>query len=710
MRTHNSANFSIISRAFAFFIGAALLSGFFIPLSASAAVTVTPASGGTAISADTTSAVGGSNTSTTLGSIIIDENSNGDFNFTPSEPRTFILNAPTGFTFDTSSSPNVTFNGGEDISSVSVTSFTATALTITITPAGGNVTNDSDDITIGSVIPLKVKPTTSVAGTTGNITNSGTLVIIGVTQGTTNFGTLTEVAGAVSASQSTLTAVPTPITADGGSSAITITAKDQFGNPISGIAAANVVLSVNPVSGSTLTQPTSATNASGVTTGLLHSTSAGSKTISVTINGTLITQTAVVTVNAGAPATGAIVATPNATVEANLAGTTVTLTITVTDGHGNLVTDNTTVSLVSDLGTVGGSGNTVNGIVTRTLSYNNKGVAHLTFSGLTATGNTTITFADTTKPIITVIPPDPATVEYRGVYTDNSATATDNIDGDRTASIITVNPVDPNVINVVPNTTTKVVGVYTVTYNVSDTSGNTADEKTRTVNVLDTTAPVISAPITSNATVAGTRKVNDTITFTLTPDIAEPVATIAGAYNGQTLTWTTADIGATYTATYTATEGDADHAFALQISGVIMTDEAGNASTATSGSDVVKTIDANTPAAPSAPTASVGPYINAAEELAGFATVATYSTTLPNGAKADDTLELWLDGAPFTTPKTIVLSASDITAGSYSFSVSSGELGLDGAKSLTARLTDVAGNVGLWSAPLVGLKKQTGCY
>ena len=38
----------------------------------------------------------------------------------------------------------------------------------------------------------------------------------------------------------------------------------------------------------------------------------------------------------------------------------------------------------------------------------------------------------------------------------------------------------------------KSVGQYTVTYNVSDDAGNAASEVTRTVNVTDTTAPVIT--------------------------------------------------------------------------------------------------------------------------------------------------------------------------------------------------------------------------
>ena len=73
------------------------------------------------------------------------------------------------------------------------------------------------------------------------------------------------------------------------------------------------------------------------------------------------------------------------------------------------------------------------------------------------------------------------TIEVGSTYTDAGATASDNYDGDITSSIVTVNPVD-----------TDVVGQYTVTYNVSDANNNAAVEVTRTVNVVDTTIPVIT--------------------------------------------------------------------------------------------------------------------------------------------------------------------------------------------------------------------------
>ena len=105
-------------------------------------------------------------------------------------------------------------------------------------------------------------------------------------------------------------------------------------------------------------------------------------------------------------------------------------------------------------------------------------------SGNAATEVTrTVNVVDTTVPVITLIGEGIVTIEVGTAYADGGATATDNYDDDTALSsnIITVNNVD-----------TAVVGSYTVTYNVSDASGNAATEVTRTVNVVDTTVPVIT--------------------------------------------------------------------------------------------------------------------------------------------------------------------------------------------------------------------------
>ena len=88
---------------------------------------------------------------------------------------------------------------------------------------------------------------------------------------------------------------------------------------------------------------------------------------------------------------------------------------------------------------------------------------------------------DYTLPVITLLGSSPITIEVFSVYIDSWASALDNVDGDITTGIITVNPVN-----------TGIVAPYIVTYNVSDTAGNPAIQVTRTVNVVDTTSPVIS--------------------------------------------------------------------------------------------------------------------------------------------------------------------------------------------------------------------------
>jgi hypothetical protein len=82
--------------------------------------------------------------------------------------------------------------------------------------------------------------------------------------------------------------------------------------------------------------------------------------------------------------------------------------------------------------------------------------------GLGDTGAPTLTLRG--EPTVTVIVAEP--------YTDPGATATDATDGDLTANVQTTNPVD-----------TAVIGTYTVTYNVTDLSGNAAAPVTRTVRV-----------------------------------------------------------------------------------------------------------------------------------------------------------------------------------------------------------------------------------
>ncbi len=127
----------------------------------------------------------------------------------------------------------------------------------------------------------------------------------------------------------------------------------------------------------------------------------------------------------------------------------------------------------------------------------------------------------------------------------------------------------------------------------TDAANNDSPASATSSFTVDTTPPSIVS-ITSDATAAGALMVGDTIVFTATLG-AEAAASVTGSYNNVALTWTTADAGATFTATYTIMENDMDQPAAIQIGGVTADDAAGNTSAAAAGSDVMKTIDAHTP-------------------------------------------------------------------------------------------------------------------
>src|SRR5206468_2762852 len=107
------------------------------------------------------------------------------------------------------------------------------------------------------------------------------------------------------AARSLVAATPGTITASIGASAatITVTANDQFGNPVSGVTVALAASGAN----NALAQPTGPTGANGQVTGTLSSTKAETKTVSATLNdATVVTATASVSVSAAAAASIAI--------------------------------------------------------------------------------------------------------------------------------------------------------------------------------------------------------------------------------------------------------------------------------------------------------------------------------------------------------------------------------------------------------------------
>ncbi len=204
-------------------------------------------------------------------------------------------------------------------------------------------------------------------------------------------------------------------------------------------------------------------------------------------------------------------------------------------------------SAYSDAGATSDGGEAVT--ISGTVDTSTLGTYIITYTATDAAGNTstatrTVNVVDTTPPEITITGDNPASVELGGTYTDAGATATD-LD---TVTLTSTSDVD-----------TDTVGSYSVTYSATDASGNTATA-TRTVNVIDTTAPVITSSDTfvadENQTAIGTVTATDLQTVTFTVSGTELQITSGGV-----LTFVVApdyETKSVYTATVTATDASSN--------------------------------------------------------------------------------------------------------------------------------------------------------
>lgn len=100
--------------------------------------------------------------------------------------------------------------------------------------------------------------------------------------------------------------------------------------------------------------------------------------------------------------------------------------------------------------------------------------------------------ADSVLPVITLNGASTINLRVGEVYTELGATATDDIDGDITAKIITT--ITGGSVN------TSVAGTYTITYTVSDTAGNVATA-TRTVTITEAPATTVPDTPVTNTTI-----------------------------------------------------------------------------------------------------------------------------------------------------------------------------------------------------------------
>lgn len=158
---------------------------------------------------------------------------------------------------------------------------------------------------------------------------------------------------------------------------------------------------------------------------------------------------------------------------------------------------------------------------------------------------------DTITPTITLNGDAQLTIEVNTIYTDLGATATDDVDG--TINVITENDAID----------TSSPAVFTITYTATDTAGNTATA-TRTVNVVDTTAPILS--LVNDSTVSLIQ--NNTYSV-----YEETGASAFDNVDGEIEVMITDDIDTTtqgnYTVTYTATDSSGNKTVKTRVINVI---------------------------------------------------------------------------------------------------------------------------------------------
>ena len=137
-----------------------------------------------------------------------------------------------------------------------------------------------------------------------------------------------------------------------------------------------------------------------------------------------------------------------------------------------------------------------------TVDHNTPGIYQITYSATDTAGNEaepvvrTINVVDSQAPVITLIGDSNITHEAGPEYVDAGAKWNDSVDGNGTADANgTVN--------------SQVPGIYLITYTYTDSSGNPAVPVTRTIEVVDTTPPVISLIGDQNVTHLASTTYND---------------------------------------------------------------------------------------------------------------------------------------------------------------------------------------------------------
>ena len=174
------------------------------------------------------------------------------------------------------------------------------------------------------------------------------------------------------------------------------------------------------------------------------------------------------------------------------------------------------------------------------------GVYTITYRVADAAGNAataverTVAVEDVTPPVITRRGVFSVSIEQGATYVDAGVAVTDNVDGDSDRVIPSIvynnNTPDPADNIAVPAVDTSRLGVYTITFNVTDAAGNAATPVIRRVTVVEETAPVITLlgdPMVSIRQFVGYTDAGATATDTADGDITNRIRTTI-VYNNNT--------------------------------------------------------------------------------------------------------------------------------------------------------------------------------
>ncbi len=441
---------------------------------------ITPATGGEAISADDANT-----TFTSLSGPFIQEGFIKELTF----GGTIILNAPSGFEWNTSGTYGVTVTpayGGTTALAASFTSATSSLLTFTIDDTSTSASNPGQLEFTG----LEIRPTTGVLPNTGNITNSGSTG----QGGATNFGTITMVAGV----KDSLSFIVQPSATNVDSTVsppVRVQLVDQFGNSVEE-ASVSITVALSSGSGALTGSNTEVSNSLGIAEfdSVIVNT-IGTKELEATSAGlSADTSSTFEIVNAGTLTSFLVERAPSGSISSKTAGQTFNIKLTALDGTATTVTTFNGTVVVSSSCTMGtGQGTTSNfssgELSSLTVSLTSVGVCDITVTNSsgpeTGTSNTFTVTAGAADETVSTITASPTVILNDGAST----------------SILTVQLIDTYGNNLTTGGSTVVLSATAGTLTLGG-SGATDNGDGTYVDTLTSSTSIVTSTITGTVDAA----------------------------------------------------------------------------------------------------------------------------------------------------------------------------------------------------------------